>query len=674
MAYVYLRQSSMGQVRNNRESTQRQYALKGKAEKMGWPPQRIRVLDRDLGVSGTDITNREDFKLLVADVSMNRVGAVFALEASRLSRSCSDWHRLVELCAYTDTLMIDEDGSYAPADFNDQLLLGIKGTISQAELHFIRARLHGGRMNKVHKGEYRLSLPVGYRYDDNGKIIKEPDEEIRGAFALFFKLFRQIGSAQGVVGHYMQNGLNFPKRNYTGAWAGKIVWGKLCQGRALEVLKNPAYAGAYVYGRKQYCKSAGPDGKIRTKVRRIDMPSWETCIKEHHIRYISWEEFLENQQMLENNRTNRKEKASQGPAREGVALLHGLLLCGVCGHSLNVSYRGTGGKLPTYECSWKKRNGVGGKYCLSIRTYLVDDAVCARVLRIMKPVQLEIAVKALEELQLRERQLDKQWRMKMERADYEAQLAQRRYEEVDPSNRLVASTLEKRWNDALVAFEEAKNEYEEYRLKHSLTSTPEQKEKVLALAKDFPRLFNSPRTNHKDKKRLLRMLIKDITVERNNAEYTAVIHIRWNGGATEGITIDVPPPMQERIRCPKPIVERIRQLSKSLTVPQITRQLNEEGLRTGKGNKFTAPSVSWIRRTNNILPTQGNGNEGTVADLANKLSVSKKAIYAWIADGVVSARKIGRQYWVSMEESGENQLKLLKNSTKQKLTCEGSAL
>jgi len=464
-AYVYLRQSSMGQVRHNQESTMRQYALRDRAEQMGWPQQRIRVLDRDLGISGTELTNREDFKVLVADVSMGKVGAVFSLEASRLSRSCSDWHRLVELCSFTGTLMMDEDGCYNPADFNDRLLLGIKGTISHAELHFIRARLHGGRMNKVRRGEYRLPLPVGYRYNDNAAASKDSDE-----------------------------------------------------------------------------------------------------------------------------------------------------------------------------------------------------AVCGRVLTLMEPAQLEIAVKALEELQRRESAIDKQWHMKVERADYEAQLAQRRYEEVDPSNRLVASTLEARWNDALGALEQAKRDYEEYRAKHALTATPQQRERVLSLAKDFPRLWKSPATTAQDRKRLLRLLVKDVTVERNRQANTAIVHVRWQGGATEDITIDMPPLLWERQRCPAHIVERIRELASTNTDRRITEILNEQGLQAPKAGRFTRASVLETRRKYGIPPPRGNDHEITTRQLSEMLGTTKEQVWSWIAKGTVAARKIGKQYWLDIHEEKRKELSSLLQS------------
>jgi DNA invertase Pin-like site-specific DNA recombinase len=674
-AYVYLRQSSMGQVRHNQESTKRQYALKDRAVQMGWPQQRIRVLDRDLGISGTDLTNREDFKLLVADVSMNKVGAVFALEASRLSRTCSDWHRLVELCSFTSTLMVDEDGCYEPADFNDRLLLGIKGTISHAELHFIRARLHGGRMNKARRGEYRHGLPVGYRYEDKATVVKDIDEQVRGAVSLLFRVFRQVGSAQGVVRHFVHERLSFPRRRYSGVSTGQLQWSTLSQTRVLEVIKNPCYAGAYVHGRTRYSKCISPEGDVRKRVQRIDMPSWEICIREHHEGYISWEEFLGNQSMLQNNRNNPSNPVSQGAAREGATLLQGLVLCGVCGHHLTVTYKGTGGIYPTYECSWKKRCGVGeARYCLSIRAYLVDEAVCERVLKVMEPAQLEVAVKAIEELQRRDDIVDKQQRMNVERAEYQAQLAQRRYEEVDPSNRLVALTLEQRWNDALVELEQSKRIYEESRTKHSLLATPQQRESVIALAKDFPRLWRSPNTSPQDRKRLVRLLIKDVTVERNRNDNKAVAHIRWQGGTIEDVSINIPPPIWERVRCPEYLVERIREHAKCHTDRRIAEILNDQGLQAAKGGQFTTASVLEVRRKHGIPPLRGEPHEISTRQLAEMLDTTMETVWSWIATGKIAARRIGKQYWITCSEEKRRELLLLLMAGKNKQSYERSAL
>jgi DNA invertase Pin-like site-specific DNA recombinase len=301
-AYVYVRQSTLAQVRHNQESTERQYALRDKALALGWTPSTIRTLDRDLGVSGAQSAGREDFKTLVADVSMGQVGAVFALEVSRLARSNLDWHRLLELCALTDTLVIDADGCYDPADFNDGLLLGLKGTMAQAELHFLRGRLLGGKLNKAQKGELRHPLPVGYAYDDANRVVLDPDAEVRGAIALAFHVFLETGSAYAVVQRFAQHGLRFPKRSYGGAWDGKLVWGNLTHGRVLGLVKNPCYAGTYTYGRYQYRRQITTQGEVSKHTQRVAMSEWRVNLPAHHEGYIKWEEFLANLDRLAKNR------------------------------------------------------------------------------------------------------------------------------------------------------------------------------------------------------------------------------------------------------------------------------------------------------------------------------------------------------------------------------------
>src|SRR6266853_697698 len=290
-AYIYVRQSTNAQVLHHQESTERQYALRTMALELGWSESAIRTLDRDLGMTGTEMTRREDFKTLVADVSMGQVGAVFALEVSRLARSNLDWHRLLELCALTATLVIDEDGCYDPSDFNDGLLLGLKGTMAQAELHFLHARLQGGKLNKAKKGELRFPLPVGYCHDDQSRIIVDPDEEVRGAVGLVFQRFRETGSAFAVVQRFAVDALRFPTRAYGGAWDGKIVWGRLTHSRVLGLLKNPSYAGMYVFGRYQYRREISPQGEIQKRMQAVPMPDWRVSLKEHHEGFISLEEF-----------------------------------------------------------------------------------------------------------------------------------------------------------------------------------------------------------------------------------------------------------------------------------------------------------------------------------------------------------------------------------------------
>ena len=487
-AYVYLRQSTPGQVLHHQESTERQYALREKAQELGWSEASIRTLDRDLGKSGTQTAGREDFKTLVADVSMGQVGAVFALEASRLSRSDLDWHRLLELCALTQTLVIDEDGCYDPADFNDGLLLGLKGTMAQAELHFLRTRLQGGKLNKAKKGELRFPLPVGFRYDEQGRIILDPDEEVRGAVAFVFRLFRETGSAFAVVQRFAERGLRFPKRAYGGAWDGQLIWGRLTHSRVLGILKNPSYAGMYVFGRYQYRVQISAQGEVRKRMQAVAMPDWRVRLPEHHEGYIRAEEFWQNLEHLQKNRTNGEETVLSGPAREGLALLQGLLLCGHCGRALTVRYTGHGGIYPAYLCNWLHREALATKNCMSFRCDVLDCVIVEEVLNALQPAELELALAALQELETRDQAIMRQWQMRLERAEYETALAERRYQEVDPSNRLVASTLERRWNDALVQLQDLKKQAGEFQLQEARVATPEQKEKVLALARDLPRL------------------------------------------------------------------------------------------------------------------------------------------------------------------------------------------
>ena len=666
-AYIYLRQSSMNQVRHNQESTERQYALRDKAIGLGWPANMIHILDGDLGLSGTQATLRKDFQSLVALVSMRKAGAVFALEASRLSRSCTDWHRLLELCAFTDTLIIDEDGCYNPSDFNDQLLLGLKGTMSQAELHFLRARLQGGKLNKAKKGELKRPLPVGYIYDDEGHTVLDPDMQARHALRFLFDSFRFTGSAYGVVHKFAKEGLEFPKRSYGGVWKGKLIWGRLTESRVLGVLKNPTYAGAYVHGRYQSIKEIRPDGTFRSRSKRMPMSSWTVLINDHHEGYITWQEYIGHQKILESNRTNEEETLLQGPAREGLTLLQGLLICGCCGRRLTVRYKGNGGLYPTYECNWKRREGFSTRSCMHVRSDLIDNPVSVRVLEVIKPKQIEAALKALEEIERREEAVDNQWRMKIERAEYEANLAQRRYEAVDPDNRLVAGTLEKRWNEALVKFEEVRRKFEEHKQKSRISATQEQKAQLLKLAHNLPKLWKAHSTSAKDRKRILRLIIKDITVEKPAEPKRILLHIRWQGGALEDIPIEIPGKYYDQIRYKDDIIARVKKLSQGHTDAQIVTILNKEGLKSAKNKRFTLSMIKWIRYKHGISgPDLKRSDELTVKKVMDKFAVSRYVVYYWIERKIITARRLnhGSPYWITINAQKEKELaEWVKSST-----------
>jgi DNA invertase Pin-like site-specific DNA recombinase len=650
-AYIYIRQSTMAQVRHHQESTERQYALRDKAMALGWPSERIRILDRDLGISGAQVNGRADFQSLVADVSMRKVGAVFSLEASRLSRSSADWHRLLELCAFTDTVIIDEDGIYNPADFNDQLLLGLKGTMSQAELHFLRARLQGGKRNKAQKGELRSPLPVGFVHDEGGNIVFDPDSQVQHVVRFLFDSFHQTGSAYGVVHRFSKAGLQFPKRAYGGVWNGRLIWGRLTGSRVLGVLKNPVYAGAYVHGRYQSVKEITPDGVLRSRVKKMPISDWTVLIKDHHEGYISWEEFMQNKQLLEHNRTNANETLIGGAAREGSALLQGLLLCAHCGRRITVRYKGNGGLYPTYECNWRRREALSSHACLHLRCDLADEPIIRRVFEVIRPKQIEIAIKAMEELQRRQDSIDTQWRMKIERAQYEAHLAQRRYEEVDPSNRLVAATLESRWNEALTKLEEIKEAFSKHQSQKGIPVTEEQKAELRALARDLPRLWKAPTTKAKDRKRILRLLIKDITVEKLPTPKQVILHVRWQGGALEDIPVIVPPNRADQIRYPEEIVERVSAMAREYTDAQIASVFNQENIKSAKGGIFTPSIIRWIRYKHRILkPDLKRPNELTVSEVAKKFAISRHVVYYWIEHQIVPTRRIDATspYWITL--------------------------
>jgi DNA invertase Pin-like site-specific DNA recombinase len=659
-AYIYLRQSTPSQVRHHQESTERQYALREKALELGWSESMIRTLDRDLGKTGTEMARREDFKTLVAEVSMGQVGAVFALEVSRLARSNLDWHRLLELCALTETLVIDEDGCYDPADFNDGLLLGLKGAMAQAELHFLHARLQGGKLNKAKKGELRFPVPVGLCYDEQTRIVMDPDEEVRAAVALVFRLFREMGSAFGVMQRFAESGLRFPKRSYGGAWDGKIIWGRLTHSRVLSILRNPSYAGMYVFGRYRYRREISAEGTVHKRIHAVAMADWRVSLKDHHEGYITLEEFFNNQERLEKNRTNGEETLLAGPAREGLALLQGLLLCGTCGHALTVRYTGNGGIYPCYLCNRLRREGLVSKDCMSFRCDLLDAAIAEEVLKALQPAEIELALAALQELESRDRTISRQWQMRLERAEYEAALAERRYQEVDPSQRLVAGTLERRWNDALLQLEDLKRQAAEFQRQEARVTTDEQRAKVLALATDLPRLWHAPTTPAKDRKRMLRLLIKDITVEKLSHPKQLLVHMRWQGGACSDICVQLPPKISDRVRYPAAVVDRVRHLAQSLPDGEIANSLNQEGYVSALGKPFTASMVQWIRYRYEIPKARlVRPEELTVQQVAERFRVSPNVVYYWIDRGVIQARRLnaGSPYWITLNETDEQKLR-----------------
>lgn len=655
-ACVYVRQSTMGQVRFHQESTERQYNLANKARSLGWSPERIRILDRDLGQSGSQTTHREDFKTLVGNVAMGQVGAIFSLEASRLARSNQDWHRLLELCAITGTLVIDEDGCYDPAEFNDGLVLGMKGTFAQAELHIIRARLHGGKLNKARKGALRFALPVGLVLDGD-RIVLDPDQEVQGAVRTVFELFAREGTAYAVVQRFQELGLRFPRRSYGGAWDGKLLWGRLTHSRVLGLLANPSYAGIYVFGRYQSRKRIGQSGEIQTQTRLAPEKEWRVVIPDHHPGYITRDQFLANRGRLAANRTNGEVLA--GPAREGLCLLQGLLLCGTCGRRLSVRYTGNSGLYPVYQCNWKHREALARRSCLTVPSAPLDRAIGARLVAAVTPLTIELALAALTCLEERDEAIASQWRRRIERARYDVDLAERRYEAVDPANRLIAATLEQRWNDALQRQLDLEAEMAKFERQTLRTVTAEQKRQILQLGRDFPRLWKAQTTSACDRKRMLRLLIKDVTVARGPEPKQLQLHIRWQGGATETVQLRLPPNRADAVRYPPPFIDDIRALARHHDDHEIAALLTGDGKTSSTGKPFTASMISWLRYKHRIPGPPLPAGTLSVRQVRQRYGVSMWVVYYWIDRGLLPAqrRKPGLPYAITITDTVDAQLR-----------------
>jgi DNA invertase Pin-like site-specific DNA recombinase len=592
LAFIYVRQSTMLQVRDHTGSASRQYDLTSRAINLGWPPERVRVIDQDQGHSGASAVGRDGFQSLVAEVGLKHAGAVLCLEASRLARSCSDWYHLLEICALTDTLVIDEEGIYDPGQYNDRLLLGFKGTMSEAELHWLRQRLLGGKLAKAEKGQLRFRLPVGFIYDSVGHIVIDPDEEVRGAVQLVFDLFAHSHSAYAVVAHFRTRQLRFPTRLWERGHRGELIWAPLAHGRVLAMLHNPFYAGAYVFGRTHTRRQLlpGEAPRIKGRTRRIKAEDWPIVLLDDHQGYISWSQFRSNQQQLDDNRTFRAEDR-RGAVREGSALIQGIVLCGQCGRRMSVRYL-PDGHTPSYECNELRSKHAGGS-CQFIRGDTIDAAVADCFLQAVTPAQLEVSLAALDQLEARARQSERQWQLRLERAQYEADIARRRFVSVEPENRLVARSLEREWNEKLSACERLRREYTTRAHDSLLSLNSEQRSRLLRLAQDIPLVWRAGTTTQAERKQLVRYLIKDVTL--NKEEKTIKITVRWQTEAFTRLEIPRPRKSCDVCRTDPQVVTMVRRLSPDHADKQIALALNQAGLCPGRGGAFTASKVQWIR-------------------------------------------------------------------------------
>ena len=630
-AYLYVRQSSPRQVIENEESTRRQYALRDRALALGWPEEQVVVIDCDLGKSAASFQEREGFRRLVSEVSLGRAGVVMALEISRLARKFSEWSRLVELCALTDTILLEEGEIYDPSHPADEFVLGIKGIMSREEWRLIRARLQGGLRSKAERGELKVRLPVGFSYDPRDRVVLTADMQVQESIRLLFSTFERVGSAHAVVRAFADQGLKFPLLLHYGPSKGEIVWRKLSRNRLIEVLHNPRYAGVFAFGRRTE-KYNPAQGKM--KVLHLPREKWWAFLPGAHEGYISLERFEENQRRLAENAVGRW----KCPPREGPALLQGLAICGRCGGRMSVRYHNRrGGLKPDYLCGGPERRH-GAKWCQSIPGDGIDEAVGKLLVELMAPVQLDIALSVQKELEARAEEVNRLRYRQVERARYEADLSRRRYMQADPDNRLVADELEAEWNASLRALREAKEEYDRVCQEDRLRLDAEKESKVRALAADFPALWQNPKTPAREKKRMVRLLIEDVTLIKAE-EIT--MHVRFKGGATRTLVLPRLLSGFEERRTPCEIVEEIDRLLEEHTCGEIAEILNSRGLTSGAGNRFDGRRVNVTRKLYKLDSREARlRRRGFIRlkEVAERLCISKWTVKERRAEGRLPVR------------------------------------
>jgi DNA invertase Pin-like site-specific DNA recombinase len=635
-ALLYIRQSTLKQVLHNTESAIRQYDLRGTAIALGWAADQITVIDIDQGHSGASAADREGFQHLVAEVSLGRAGIVLGLECSRLARNSADWHQLLELCGMTGTLICDEDGLYDPRNFNDRLLLGMKGQMSECELHFIKARLRGGVLSKARRGELITPLPVGLVYDAAGHVIPDPDAAVRGALEYLFATFEATGSATAVVKAFRAAGLAFPWRHLKGPRKGETDWKPLAHHTVLHVLHNPRYAGAFTYGRHRHLVL--PGGKRATTI--LPRSEWISFIPGAHPGYITMDQYDANIAKLAANAAAHGRDRAGGPPREGAALCQGVIICGTCGTRMTVRYhRRRGTSWPTYLC---QRDGIENArpICTAIPCAGLDQAIGQLLIGTLTPLAVEAALTVTAELEHRADQADALRAAHVDRARYHADLARRRYLAVDPGNRLVAGTLEADWNTALRALNDAQAAYDKAREQHTATLTPAQKHRIAQLVTDLPAIWNDPATPMRERKRIARLLLTDVTVTRTSDTITA--HVRLRGGQHHTLTLPVPKTGPEARRTPPEVITAIDELLNHHTSGQTAAILNQRGLHSGTGEPFHQRMLDQIIRAYRLRSRRSRLRAGgmlTLAEIAAAHGVTNATIKKWRRAGIVGAQR-----------------------------------
>lgn len=648
LAIVYVRQSNARQVRENVESTQLQYSLARLAKAYGWPSDQIEIIDDDLGVSGKSLEGRTGFQRLLAEISLGHVGIVMGIEMSRLARNCRDWHQLLELCAVFGALLGDTDGVYNPCEYNDRLLLGLKGTMSEAELHILQGRLDAGRKSKARRGEHFSEVPIGYvRTREN--VAFEPDEQARNVVRLLFDKFDELGSAHAVLQYFRQHRIRIGIRKNNGPHPEELTWRPVNRSTILYILHHPMYAGAYVFGRHKSVSTGSADGAHKTIKRKASRHEWQVLIRDKIPAYITWEQWERNQKKLEENST----KFGFGVSR-GSSLLAGRVVCGKCGSRMSVHYRDAN---PYFACN-TARIQKGAAICQSFNGSWLESLVSQLVLQALEPAAVQISVKAADSIEEERKRLETHHCQSIERAKYKANLARRRFEEVDPANRLVAAELERTWEASLQIQRRSEEALNRFRQESPSKLTAEQRASIEALARDFRSLWQSESTTNADRQDLVRTLIDAIVVEVVNGTERLSITIHWSGGFTSEHETRRPVQSIEQLESSDSLVNRVQQLyNAGYPLSELARKLNGEGFKPAKNECFTKTSIGALcrmLRRKGLIKTKPSipQNYWRAGELTDELGIGKPTLSGWRRRSWVQARRLGNR-WVYWADSAE---------------------
>jgi len=640
-AFVYIRQSSPAQLERNRESTDRQYQLVHRAVELGWTRPQVVVIDEDQGRSGSGLVERAGFDKMAAEVALGRAGLLLGLEVSRLARNNADWYRLLDLCGMTDTLIGDSDGLYHPALINDRLVLGLKGTMSETELHVLRARLNGGIRNKAARGELRRALPIGLLWgEEDGEIRFDPDEAVTGAIRTVFERFAEMGSVRQVWLWFRSQKLSFPLRSHARA---EIRWVIPTYVTIHQILTSPVYAGAYTYGRTRHQRYVDEAGHIRKRTRRLPRSEWGVFLPNHHEGFINWDTYERNQARIASNTRPEPHKAG-GAVREGAALLQGIATCGRCGRKLKVYYQGKN-STPGYHCPGNILVNGRGTWCLRVGGAHLDEAVAKTFLETVTPAGIEAALMAERNLESEHDAALAQWRLEVERARYDAERAERRYRAVEPENRLVARGLETEWEKHLKELAAAEAELLRREKDRPRALTPDERARIQALGGDVARVWSAPTTTDRDRKELLRTLLEEVTVAIERAERRGHLTLRWRGEAITEFDVLLRPPRVPVIRTDEDTIDLVRRLAVHYSDAIVAGILNQQSRSTARGDRFTAAKVGNLRcyweiprfEPPSIMP---EGEPVTIDKAAEILGVTPSTVHRWLADGFIAGEQL----------------------------------